>query len=516
MDNPVLYQALGGLLVLFFLFLVFMFTKTWRWFHVVCMFFVFGAAVTFCFYAAMSYKTHAAWRTIVVKNRKKAEELETEFDTLMYGDRTQVVQEIPSIRTQNARFARLVFDRGRVWRECTPQGPQPDGTVVVNTVPASAAAGDPAANQIIQAMVLYAFGEGEIPAEMAQAPGTETVVPPGTKVPVFYLGEFSATAVTDTSVTLAPTLPLDDAQKAAMQIAGATWTLYEIMPIDGHKFFSNDPDKTPDLNRTADEDPIFGDMDREFLGKFLPPPQRPQNMTDESYQQLLDQHQRILDDFVRDGKRAAEDDAPDNTWVKVRFLEPHQEVVDSDVRLDGVQGSQDFFGQGRAEIPLLQRGGPAEFKKDDIGVFPQEDADRLITGNICERIEPIYVRSLTDYEYQFRKIQMRMVENEQERQRIDRNLQQLNIADTRTLTQIAYRQQESQKLQQDRDKFQYEAAQIGAYRDKLQKILDDTKAELSRLYRTNHQLEEELTRTSDELTEEINRRTREAVSSVGP
>ncbi|MEX0820180.1 MAG: hypothetical protein WD070_11335, partial [Pirellulaceae bacterium] len=64
MDNPVIYQALGALLVLFFLFLTYMFTKTWRWFHVVCTFFVFGASIAFCCYAAMSYKTHAAWRTI--------------------------------------------------------------------------------------------------------------------------------------------------------------------------------------------------------------------------------------------------------------------------------------------------------------------------------------------------------------------------------------------------------------------------------------------------------------------
>ena len=39
-----------------------------------------------------------------------------------------------------------------------------------------------------------------------------------------------------------PTLPLDvNIQQAAQ--AGATWTLYETMPIDGHNFFAADIDR---------------------------------------------------------------------------------------------------------------------------------------------------------------------------------------------------------------------------------------------------------------------------------
>ncbi|MBC8357299.1 MAG: hypothetical protein H8E66_35465 [Planctomycetes bacterium] len=487
MDNPVIYQALGALLVLFFFFLTYMFTKTWRWFHVVCTFFVFGASIAFTIYAAMSAKTHIAWRTMELKNRLAAEKAEAEFQTLMYGDQTQVVQEDPSIRTQNAKFARLIFDRGRVWRSCTPQGPpQGDGSIAISTVPPGTA--DPATldNQIDDKMVLYAFTEADAPPEIG--------LPPGTRIPQYYLGEFSAVAVTNASVTLRPTLPLDNQQRQRLQAGGQNWTLYETMPIDGHKFFSIDPNATSNLNEFADVAPIFGSMDPDFLGKLLPP--------------------GVLDAYLRDGKRAADSDSPEKTWVKVRFIQDHSEVVDSDAILGGVEASQDWFDRGRSEIPLLRRGDVAKFKKDEVGVFPQADADDLIARGVCERIEPIYVRSLNDYEYQFRSTHLQMVLIRQNIERIQRNIDERTAINARTETLIAYRSDEKLKLQQDLDKFVYERDQITAYLGNLQAVLDQTKAELSRLYRTNFQLSEELRRISEELTREIDRRTAEAVAEV--
>jgi hypothetical protein len=484
MDNPVIYQALGALLILFFLFLTYMFTKTWRWFHVVCTFFVFGASIAFMCYATMSYKTHAAWRSIELKNRLAAEKAEADFDMLMYGDRNDLEQK--SIRSQNAEFARLIFDRGRVWRSCTPSAPQGNGSIAVSTV--SAGTADPAAvdNQIEKDMILYAFAEAEAPVEVG--------LPGGTKVPEFYLGEFTTTAATSNSVTLTPTLPLGNLQRQRIQAGGQTWTLYETMPIDGHKFFSTDPDVTSNLNEDADDEPIFGTMDAAFLGQWLP--------------------QGVRDSYSRDGKRAADTDLPENTWVKVRFTEEHEEVVDSDATLGGVEGSQDWFDRGRAEIPLLQRGSVAKFKKGEIGVFPQADADDMISRGVCERIEPIYVRPLNDYEYQFRSIHLQTVQIRQDIERIQRNIGEQTGTNARTQTLIAYRTEEKNKLQGDLDKFTYERDQITEYFGKLQKHLADTRALLSRLYRTNFQLAEELRTTSENLTREINRRTAEAVAEV--
>jgi len=60
-EYVIIFQVLAALVALFFIFLTYMNTKTWRWLHVTMTFFVFGAAVAFCFYAAMALKTRAAW-----------------------------------------------------------------------------------------------------------------------------------------------------------------------------------------------------------------------------------------------------------------------------------------------------------------------------------------------------------------------------------------------------------------------------------------------------------------------
>lgn len=515
MNNPIIYQVVIGLFSLFFLFLVFMFTKTWRWFTVVCAFFVFCAAVTFCVYAAMSHRTHMAWRAQEAKNRAQAEKLEAEYELLLRGDLSKYVQERRTINALNAEFSRTIFDRGRVWRECTPQAPAADDTVTVSTVRPGAEA---TPNQIVAQTILYAFAEAEAPAEVS--------LPAGSKLPVFYLGEFSATAVTDNSVTLTPTIPLDGIQKNALRQAGATWALFEIMPVDGHNYFAQDPAARANWSESADEQPIFGQMDAEFLSKLIPPPPRYPNQSDESYQQMLQAHQVVLDSYVRDGKRALDTDLPEYTWIKVRFTADKEIDVDSAATLGGVTESQKFFDRGLAEIPMLQRrsmstdpnqpaeDNPAKFKTDDLGIFPAEAANSLIAEGVCERIEPIYVRPLNDYEYAFRAVYHRMVRLQDDQRRTERNTGQLNEALQRNLTQIAFREEEKRKLQEDLGKFTYEREQVTTYLAALEKAVSDTKAELSRLYRTNSQLEQELVQTSDKWTDEINRRTAEAVSSV--
>ncbi len=45
MNNPVLWQVGIGLLTLFYFYLMYMFTKTWWWFHVTIMFFVYFASI---------------------------------------------------------------------------------------------------------------------------------------------------------------------------------------------------------------------------------------------------------------------------------------------------------------------------------------------------------------------------------------------------------------------------------------------------------------------------------------
>jgi len=92
----------------------------------------------------------------------------------------------------------------------------PDDTVTVSTVPPAAGGAAPP-NRIDQDTILYVFVEGaplsrrgrgqSAPEGTAASPETKKL-PPETKLPRFYLGEFTAAAVTDNSVTLKPTMPL--------------------------------------------------------------------------------------------------------------------------------------------------------------------------------------------------------------------------------------------------------------------------------------------------------------------
>ncbi len=87
MDNALIFQILGVLAVLFFIFITYMNTKTWHWPHVTFMFLVLPAAATAMVYSAMSLKTRAVWMT-------KAKALEPELETVGENGGPQI--EIPT------------------------------------------------------------------------------------------------------------------------------------------------------------------------------------------------------------------------------------------------------------------------------------------------------------------------------------------------------------------------------------------------------------------------------------
>src|SRR5262249_41412587 len=148
-------------------------------------------------------------------------------------------------------LARTLLDRGRVWRACQltnvipppatdPQKP-PQMTVATAIAPPPQDPNQPAAtaaptakkNFIETRTGLHAFREGPQKPDGSVFPDR-----------YFYIGEFQATAVTDTSVTLEPTMTMSPTQ---LQYATANlparpgppiWTLYEVCPIDGHEWLA--------------------------------------------------------------------------------------------------------------------------------------------------------------------------------------------------------------------------------------------------------------------------------------
>jgi hypothetical protein len=521
MDNPILYQAVGGLLIVFFLVMIYFFTRTWRWFHVVCVVFVFGTSIFLLRNTAAMYRTLDAWRTQVTKAERDLQRLEEEHYRLVYGETGDTSQSVESIRQLRARMARITLDLGRVWRRCSAS-PQADGTIVVNTAPAAAPAAvpadpsapadaaaatppAPASNLIQDQTILYVFLE--------QIPPAETGAPEGEPVPYYYLGEFVVVAATNTNVTLRPMNVLSGFDRQAITTPNATWSLYETMPVDGHEWFTQDAEATPNWNIPASEAPVFGAVDEKAIGALFEWRRFIQQTfsSPAQFQAAVERVKTTLGNYLRDGKPVANKDEydPMNVWTKVRFLKPHKEVVDSGATVSpfapGV--TDDLFDRGgMAEVAILQLGSAAEIQENDVAVLPQEDAQKLIDQGICKFEEYVYVRRLNDYLFLFRDFDRRfdrMSENIGYSQREGAELQDTQA---HVKKQLALASDEQSKLQQDLEKTKEEAAKIAAYAAALEKAWNDRRARLSQLFNSTIRLEAELNRRSQAMTETIRRR----------
>ncbi len=297
--SPIVFQAIGVVLVLFFIFLLVMCWKTWRFTHVFFMFLVFAGSLTFLAFASLVLKTQNAWRT--------------HFESYTAA----VKRDEDCLHSLRAAFDNLTLDRGRVWRECRPIQAVDQDTVRVSTVPVSHPQGTPPPqNGLVAKDIVYVFAEQQTPE--------------GWPVPNFYLGEFSVDASTGTEVTISTMIPLDPEQIQKIQQGGSTWALYDMLPLDSHE----------DLAEWDDTQKLMLGMEKEQLANFVP------NL----YNWPADRYDAHLDEFYRYNREAAENDSPQNVWAQVKFLKAYTLQVDSDVQqslLDGNDSSY-FDPSGRA------------------------------------------------------------------------------------------------------------------------------------------------------------------------
>jgi len=291
-------MAIGGALLLFciFVFLTVMCTKTWRWFHVTMVFFVFVSSLFLATMAAVSTKIHKTWKQDAETKEGTLTDLNREFEAMSRGDRSKLTDpdqvradDIPeNMFDVRSKLKRVMMDRGRVWRGATVQNVAKNAdwrqlTIKLGTVE------NP--NQIQGAgTVMYGFKEALAPNEIEPVDGDPALdadipmddpdaapaAPPApVKVPVVYMGEFRVVNVGPADVTLSWTYAPTRVQRMQMEFADqASWVLYEKMPVDGHQLFSyqiaNDiklDDKDPGTPARNEEDirPLFGKMAPEEL-----------------------------------------------------------------------------------------------------------------------------------------------------------------------------------------------------------------------------------------------------------
>lgn len=486
MSNPLVCQILGGVLALFFIFLLVMCWKTWRILHILSAFFVFAGAVAFMALGSYVLKTQAAWRKHYETHTVALAKAEAEQVKLLQGDLIAVQQTEDCIRSARAKLNDEVLDRGRVWRECTPIAAVDADTFKVKTVPASQPAGtNPEPSGIAANMLLYVFAEKESKD--------------GWKVPGYYLGEYSVNEATDTEVTISAMLPLDPDQVDRITKGGATWALYEVMPVDSHEVFAVMDDK---------EKRMVG-MSKDELAEFLP----------NVFNWPADQYDKFLDSFARFNRDVTEKDSPEDTWVLVKFLKKHAIQVDSDSPESLLSGEARYFdSSGRALEARLRHGedGNVTFEVGDTGIFDLDTADTLIADGVCEKIKPVYRRQLHDYTRFFRQTYLRLRELDESILRQRRDTETLVGLKAKAEEQAAARTAEKDKLAVDLAHFQKELGEVAGYAQALEAEWEKSRTRLSELYRVNLQLAAELTRVQYQLAEEIDRRTATAAVETTP
>lgn len=496
MDNPIIFQILLALVALFFIFLTYMNTKTWRWLHVTITIILFIACIPFGVYAAMAMKTRLAWIDLYDKLDKELATTTNAFELATYGDPADVEGNTESVVDLRGKLGRVILDRGRVWRgvTATPATATPNGPSYVISMQPPQDPALPAApvekHNIAIKTVLFAFKEG---------PTAD-----GFSVPRFFLGEFRVTAASDASITIEPAMPMTNDQMGVaanpnpftppgMQPTGpGTWVLYEVMPVDGHEWFAG---KTDQEIRELIPQPLTG----------LAPPD----------------YEKFIAQFVRDGQAADEvNDPPDTIWYEVEFLKPYTVTVDAAAVVSVDEPLPPFDAQGRAVLDRLRLAKPgdppadAEFAVGDTGIFDKQTADQLIADMTAKKLRPIYRRRLVDFELKLHGVHSQIVDLDSRIRALTLDVASIQASKDKADSQATLLEDFRTKLSDDLAKVKFEVAELTKYGDAVATRLAEVRGELSQLYRSNKALSRELAALNAQMTEEIEQRTRAATARV--
>lgn len=507
---------IGVFVLILFIVVVILSASTWRGWHIAAMCLTFVASLGFLILASLSQKTHAEWHGAYAELKDQLTEAEALGVRLEMGDPRDVQPEEPPVNTLQARLSRLLLDRGRVWRRCVAPNPPQNGRIVISTIPLKpdGTSGDPNAaqdNGLEEDMILYGFHETRVPLPTQE--GEEQIF-----APVTYMGEFQVMDAESDRITLMPTLPLDGQQRRLYGDTSASWTLYEMMPVDSHRIFSEEDTVGRPLDDTM-EQPVFGEMDEQRIRQIF--------ATVSGLAPDAPRVSQLIEPYLKDGKAATDRDMnlhPTNIWQKLEFEEEHAVQVDSSNPGMGVEGP--FFDhEGHAVASPLRRGAgdedlePATLQMNEIGLFPyahsenRQRVDRLVAEGICQRIGPVYVRSLRDYEEAFHNIQRRFIQGKQDIAEAERNIEHLETAIGKTQEQLAYRQGEQEKLEEDQTGFDRDNTKMGQLVEALKAQRSALTEELGDLHKTNLALSRQLAIFTAKLTEEINRRTADVAAN---
>ena len=513
MDNSTLIPMIVlGLGVIFFFLAAFLGSKTWRVTHIVLATFVFFASIVFCYSAARFLKMNQAWGEVANRLHEELAQQREDNRILEFGDPDEPDSVENSRRSLAAQAARDDIYRGRVWRNVQPVSASPQ-EVKINTANwgdsaccnlsgsgADLEGGDEGGDEgeapakpelgITEKMVLYLFKEtkvNDLSDEKKQIlygesqwylKDTQGVC----RVPTDYLGQFQVVS-TGATLTLRPSVPLNNAQLTAIQDTSGTWVLYESLPADGHEAMAG--------------------LDEQQLRTLLP--QAALGVSDGGYA-------AILQEYLRDGEKAADGDLAERVWVKVRFLKDHTITVD--VEESELANDRFFDPAGRAVVSGLRQNDESKYDEGKEAVFSMETARQLIADGVCEEVERVYRRPLRDYAFMFRDVFERAIALEDQITVVVRDTEVVAGTLVKARAQVTYRDGEKGELTGDLAKFKYEQEQLTQYLEALDAQYQQVRGQLSALYRSNGELAKELGTVQRAQAQKINERTDQASIAV--
>lgn len=488
----IVFMILLAIFVIVFFVFVWKSADTWRWYQLLLTSVVMLLALIFLFPLAGVFKSRMAWNKMQTDLENQLERARAENELLREGDisNPNVGEGLLELQHQ---LQKLGSEAGRVWRSLQMQDVTPQGIRLAAAAPAAdddvlpdtgadddngaAAASTVSLSGLDQGMIVYGFAE-------SQTQGQEMLLP------TFYLGEFRVTAREGNALTLEATGNLSQGQLQAINTNNARfWSLYEMLPLDGHEPFVAE-------GSIPTDDALFGRMDEELIDRLLGGKVMPETLVA----------------YKRDGSRAVANDPPETRWVKIEFTKSYDEIdVDSTDQRGALDGG--FFDSvGRAVDSRLQRNeeGKLVFAPGDQLVLQEEAAQELIQKDVAKPIDTYFVRPLNDYRFVLRRLRARIAEMEHRRGDLEYQIEVIKEAVQHTEDMLVANQQDKLKLEKDAAQFATERKAADAYRQMLADDLAETRKQLIAVYRSNLALTEQLTDAHQQLEADINARTEAA------
>jgi hypothetical protein len=455
MDNPILWQALFGLFAIAAIAFCVLGAQVWRIPTVLTVVGLFLGAATFFVLAALTLRTHAYWRTTYLQQQKDLADAEEEHLKLMQGD-------------SNASDPAAEMPVGEEGVEGEPA----DAPTTVASAEAESNLLQMGNRRLRKELGAIREDRGKTwlgNGTLALPNATVTITSPGAglivaNMPVYvfekkeggmFLGEFKVTEAAGDAIKLALTETITPEQQQAIAGKNGEWIVRSIMPVDTHEAFRGLP--------------------KEELTKLIP--QAATGLDAAAYDALINE-------YVRDGQPAKPTDPADRVFKRVKMTK---------------ETALEFTNEKGEKITQ-------NMQSDDELLVSSEKAQELVTKHEAEIVDPtgIYVRPLRNYENTRRALNLRMFEL------VDRGVQvraqtaavEASTKSANEIRMVSLTKEET-GLKADLEKMNHDRDVIKKYLDDLKAQQTDLLAALTKQFKDNNALADQLTKLQIDLAKKI-------------